>query len=182
MAYRRLVDEGERRRRRIRGGKAERSAASPGATSPEPVLAATATPEATEPVPRIAALPGPPRPGPQGTRPPSASPPAPPATDLAGIDRLAMDEALADAHTTPEDRDSERGLRGLIGSGSSQISVTAAMRARDAARPTEQDLADAEANLTIVRRGWTPRETLSDARQVGQTSGPHQPDRPAPAG
>ncbi|MDM4720379.1 hypothetical protein QTQ03_12630 [Micromonospora sp. WMMA1363] len=54
----------------------------------------------------------------------------------------------------------ERGLRGLVGSGSSQVSVTAAMRARDAARPTEQDLAEAESQVVLVRRNWTPREDL----------------------
>ncbi|MBM2623533.1 hypothetical protein JIG36_49385 [Actinoplanes sp. LDG1-06] len=56
--------------------------------------------------------------------------------------------------------EAERGLRGLVGSGSSQVSVGAALRARDAARPTDQDLADADANLTIVRRNWVPREDL----------------------
>jgi hypothetical protein len=56
--------------------------------------------------------------------------------------------------------ESERGLRGLVGPGSSQVSVHAAMRARDAARPTPEQLADAEANLAIVRRNWTPREDL----------------------
>ncbi|GIJ27606.1 hypothetical protein Vqi01_27680 [Micromonospora qiuiae] len=56
--------------------------------------------------------------------------------------------------------ESERGLRGLVGSGSSQVSVTAAMRARDAARPTEEDLAEAAARIVIVRRNWTPREEL----------------------
>jgi hypothetical protein len=56
-----------------------------------------------------------------------------------------------------EDRD-ERSLRGLIGGGSSQVNVRAAMRARDASRPSEADLADAEANLTIVHRGWVPRD------------------------
>ncbi|WP_369077232.1 hypothetical protein [Symbioplanes lichenis] len=54
----------------------------------------------------------------------------------------------------------ERGLRGLVGSGSSQVSVTAALRARDAARPTDEDIAAAEAGLTIVRRNWVPREDL----------------------
>ncbi len=54
----------------------------------------------------------------------------------------------------------ERGLRGLVGSGSSQVSVTAAMRARDASRPTDEDLAEAEAGLVLVRRNWTPREDL----------------------
>ncbi|WP_438872488.1 hypothetical protein [Paractinoplanes maris] len=59
-----------------------------------------------------------------------------------------------------DDRELERGLRGLVGSGSSQVSVGAALRARDAARPTAQDLADADRNLTIVRRNWVPREEL----------------------
>ncbi|WP_213453367.1 hypothetical protein [Rhizomonospora bruguierae] len=56
--------------------------------------------------------------------------------------------------------DTERGLRGLVGAGSSQVSVGAALRARDAARPTEAHLVDAEAHLHIVRRGWVPREEL----------------------
>jgi hypothetical protein len=52
----------------------------------------------------------------------------------------------------------ERGLRGLVGGGSSQVSPQAAMRARDAARPRPEDLARAEAHLQIVRRHWTPRD------------------------
>ncbi len=59
-----------------------------------------------------------------------------------------------------DDREAERGLRGLVGSGSSQVSVGAALRARDAARPTDAQVADAEQNLPIVRRNWTPREDL----------------------
>jgi len=53
---------------------------------------------------------------------------------------------------------SERNLRGLVGGGSSQVKPAAAMRARDAARPTEADLAAAEERLVIVRRNWTPRD------------------------
>jgi hypothetical protein len=60
--------------------------------------------------------------------------------------------------------DAERGLRGLVGSGSSQVSVGAALRARDAARPTDEQLAEAEANLPIVRRNWMPREDLPRTR------------------
>jgi hypothetical protein len=60
----------------------------------------------------------------------------------------------------PDDREVERGLRGLVGSGSSQVNVGAALRARDAARPTEAQLEEAEQTLTIVRRNWTPREEL----------------------
>ncbi|MFC3737116.1 hypothetical protein [Paractinoplanes deccanensis] len=59
-----------------------------------------------------------------------------------------------------DDREAERGLRGLVGSGSSQVSVGAALRARDAARPTDEQLAEADAHLTIVRRNWVPREDL----------------------
>ncbi|MBO0868808.1 MAG: hypothetical protein J2P15_09610, partial [Micromonosporaceae bacterium] len=55
-----------------------------------------------------------------------------------------------------DDREVERGLRGLVGGGSSQVGVTAALRARDATRPTEQDIAAAETELVIIRRGWTP--------------------------
>lgn len=60
----------------------------------------------------------------------------------------------------PDDRDTERGLRGLVGAGTSQITVGAAMRARDAARPTEEQLAHSDEDLVIVRRGWVPREQL----------------------
>lgn len=63
--------------------------------------------------------------------------------------------------STFDDREAERGLRGLVGSGSSQVSVTAALRARDAARPTEAELATAESDLVIIRRGWVPRDPLT---------------------
>ena len=58
----------------------------------------------------------------------------------------------------PNTLPAERGLRGLVGGGSSQVSPTAALRARDAARPRPEDLARAEADLAIVRRNWSPRE------------------------
>jgi hypothetical protein len=52
--------------------------------------------------------------------------------------------------------DLERGLRGIVGSGPSQVGVLGAMRARDAARPTAEDLAAAEQELVIVRRHYVP--------------------------
>src|SRR5262245_17282220 len=52
----------------------------------------------------------------------------------------------------------ERGLRGIVGGGSSQVTPGAALRARDAARPRPADLERAETELTIVRRNWTPRD------------------------
>ncbi|MET0419738.1 MAG: hypothetical protein ABW022_27290 [Actinoplanes sp.] len=92
-----------------------------------------ATPPAADPVEEVERVPRPPRA-------PARRPPAGPSGG--------------------DDRESERGLRGLVGSGSSQVSVGAAMRARDAARPSEAELAEAETTLTIVRRNWTPREEL----------------------
>ncbi|WP_405105288.1 hypothetical protein OG559_18060 [Micromonospora sp. NBC_01405] len=59
-----------------------------------------------------------------------------------------------------EERDGERGLRSLVGPGASQVGPLAALRARDAARPTEEDLAEAEARMVVVRRNWMPREDL----------------------
>ena len=50
----------------------------------------------------------------------------------------------------------ERGLRDLVGAGHSQIGVDGALRGRDVNRPTEQDLADAEREVVIVRRNWKP--------------------------
>jgi hypothetical protein len=46
----------------------------------------------------------------------------------------------------------------LIGAGPTQVGVTAAMRARDASRPTEDDLALAEKEVVIVRRHYVPAE------------------------
>ncbi len=60
------------------------------------------------------------------------------------------------------DPDPERGLRGLVGAGSTQLGVTAAMRVRDAARPTAEDLAAAERDLVIVRRHWQPPDRLRE--------------------
>jgi hypothetical protein len=94
-------------------------------------------------------------------------------TDQPDGDSVEADHPLGEQHSTeqvagaPEherrDHDdvvTERGLRGLVGGGSSQVSVTAALRARDAARPSEADIAAAESDLVIVRRGWVPREDL----------------------
>jgi hypothetical protein len=75
------------------------------------------------------------------------------------VDRgAAADGEPFDSHTPSPTEDHERGLRGLIGGGSSQVSVNAAMRARDASRPTDADIANAEQTLAIVHRGWVPRD------------------------
>jgi hypothetical protein len=50
----------------------------------------------------------------------------------------------------------ERGLRDLVGAGHSQLGVDGALRGRDVDRPTEEDLAEAEREVVIVRRHWQP--------------------------
>src|SRR5690349_1535365 len=117
--------------------------------------------------------------------PPRAKPHAPSPYDLAGLSgAFAMTANVADPEpeTEPvsqpaeqpvyaaphhplgnhdnEDMVTERGLRGLVGGGASQVSVAAALRARDAGRPSDADLTAAEEELVIVRRGWVPREEL----------------------
>ncbi len=52
----------------------------------------------------------------------------------------------------------ERGLRDLVGSGPSQLGVSGALRGRDVNRPTQQDIAEAERDLQIVRRNWQPSD------------------------
>lgn len=47
-------------------------------------------------------------------------------------------------------------LRDLVGAGPSQLGVSGALRGRDVNRPTEQDLAEAERDVVIVRRNWRP--------------------------
>jgi hypothetical protein len=83
---------------------------------------------------------------------------APTATtaEIAEPDAPVAAPAPAPARVVPEEREAERGLRGLVGSGSSQVGTSAALRARDAARPTDADLAEAEERLVIVRRNWVP--------------------------
>lgn len=58
----------------------------------------------------------------------------------------------------PSESGSERGLRDLVGAGRSQLGVSGALRARDVNRPTEDDLAEAERDVVIVRRNWKPPE------------------------
>jgi hypothetical protein len=144
------MGEFERRRRRVRPASSTAAPIpdEPPVESTMPVADPIAEPATepveepvAEPVEEVEPVPRPPR-SPMGRRPSPV--PGGPGPGAPGGD----------------ERESERGLRGLVGSGSSQVSVGAALRARDAARPTEADLADADANLTIVRRNWTPREEL----------------------
>jgi hypothetical protein len=141
------MGEPERRRRRLRAPSSSSAAVQPPAPA-DPVIdpAGTAAEMGAAETAAVetAAVEDPEIPEPASPR-PMRRPPRPPSAPGGGS--AGGDEV-------------ERGLRGLVGSGSSQVSVGAALRARDAARPTDEHLADAAENLTIVRRNWTPREDL----------------------
>jgi hypothetical protein len=79
---------------------------------------------------------------------------------------VAHSSAVLDPEPVDE-REVERGLRGLVGSGSSQVSTGAAMRARDAARATDEEVTAAQEQLVIIRRGWVPREDLPRGPRSG---------------
>jgi len=70
-------------------------------------------------------------------RPPRADPPA-----------RAKPKARGDS--------TDRGLRGLVGAGPSQLGVSGALRGRDVNRPSDDDLAEAERDVVLVRRNWKP--------------------------
>jgi len=91
-----------------------------------------------------------PLPGPHASPTPAAPRPAP-------APERPVESRPRKPRQAQSSRDSgERGLRDLVGAGRSQLGVSGALRGRDVNRPTEADLADAEANLVIVRRHWTP--------------------------
>ena len=122
--------------------------------------------------------------GPRRSRPPRPRPtarPTPQPRPRPGQQRKARPETAAESEAetaaagdAPESAprrksrsrrtDAERSLRGIVGAGSSQVGVVGAMRARDAARPTAEDLAAAERDLVIVRRHYVPPGTLPGAR------------------
>jgi hypothetical protein len=56
----------------------------------------------------------------------------------------------------PEGREYDRSIRQLVTSRPTQIPKDVAMRVRDAARPSADELREAEATVEIVRRYWTP--------------------------
>lgn len=136
----------QRRRRRIRPGDAGRPDL-PGRQA-EP---AGGPPDAADPQPERAA--GQPE---RTPRPPDRTAGAP--ERPVPVARPAEPPVRRSRERSSEDRETERGLRGLVGGGSSQVGVSAAMRARDAARPRPEDLAAAEEHLPIVLRGWVPRD------------------------
>ena len=74
-------------------------------------------------------------------------------------------EALRRSYRTPREDQSERSLRALVTTRSTQVSPTTAMRAREAAMPTAADLLAAEADLVVVRRHYVPPTALAAGRR-----------------
>lgn len=105
--------------------------------------------------------------------PEAAASPAPAASPerTASPERAAPREPAGRRARRGTDR-TERGLRGLVGAGPTQLGVTAAMRARDASRPTPADLAAAERDLVIVHRNYV----VPDDPGSGQTGSGTSPD------
>lgn len=54
----------------------------------------------------------------------------------------------------------ERSLRALVSTRTTQLPFDVAMRAREVAQPSAQDLAEAERDLVIVRRHYVPPAPL----------------------
>jgi hypothetical protein len=137
--------DGEQRRRRVRGGRsAPATPTVPPATDP-----ADAAPTSHSPARPTAPPPSPTRAGLLVERPSDTRRRRP---------DQGREREPYDSHLAVSIDDHERGLRGLIGGGSSQVTVQAAMRARDSARPSDADIARAEQTLAIVHRGWVPRD------------------------
>lgn len=80
----------------------------------------------------------------------------PAAPDAQGDTPPAATQGTRRGRRSADQGAAERGLRDLVGAGRSQLGVSGALRGRDVNRPTAEDLAEAEQNVTIVRRHWTP--------------------------
>lgn len=73
----------------------------------------------------------------------------------------------------------ERSLRALVSTRTTQLPFDVAMRAREVAAPTAQDLADAERDLVLVRRHYVPPAPLvSKKADVPGRTGRDRTDRP----
>jgi hypothetical protein len=69
---------------------------------------------------------------------------------MASVPNRPSPRQLRDAHDAGHNAGHNKdGLGGLVGAGPSKVGVDGAMRARDVARPSAQDLADAERDLVI---------------------------------
>lgn len=70
------------------------------------------------------------------------------------------------AGRTYRDDAAERSLRSLVTTRSTQVTPSAALRAREVALPSAEDLAQAEAETVIVRRHYVPPTVLAAGRRT----------------
>lgn len=145
----------ERRRRRLRNGSGRTAGTATGNDASTSNDASTGNDAGDDISDGDDASPGYPEPAGGTAATSSVHDPEPPPVPETPVRRRGPDPS-----PFADERDGERGLRGLIGSGASQLSVGAALRARDATRPTDADLAEAAERLVIIRRNWVPREDL----------------------
>ncbi len=90
---------------------------------------------------------------------PAAAPPAAaPSSPATPPSRSPAPAKPAVKPDKPRRRDSgtDRGMRDIVGAGRSQLGVSGALRGRDVNRPTDDDVAQAEQEVVIVRRNWKP--------------------------
>lgn len=92
--------------------------------------------------------------------------------DEHGADEFVAGHGVPAGGRRSDARRSDRGLRGLEASRSTQVSATAAMRAREYAAPTAEDLADAERDVQLVRRKYVPPTPLQASRRRGRRRDP----------
>jgi hypothetical protein len=72
---------------------------------------------------------------------------------FAGADKKAPGNGI---RSDQPNRDPERNWRDLAGSSPSQVGVDGALRAREVARPTDQDRLEAEREVVVIKRNWQP--------------------------
>lgn len=92
---------------------------------------------------------------------------ATPPTPVADVTRPAG----AGSRRRHADAAAEQGLRALVTSRPTQLSPTLAMRAREMASPTAEDLAAAAESVVLVRRNYLPAEPLTMPRRARRTPG-----------
>ena len=109
-----------------------------------------------------------------GHSPAQVSPGQGPPSSAVGRDRsgdrsaaggAAMGETPRRSGRPTREEASERSLRSLVTTRSTQVSPTAALRAREVGLPSVADLEAAEAELVIVRRHYVPPTTLAAGRR-----------------
>ncbi|MTD13482.1 hypothetical protein GIS00_05925 [Nakamurella sp. YIM 132087] len=110
-----------------------------------------------------------------------------PGQDKPGQDRPGADRRQTDRQTTDRpsgdrrsgDRrrrtDPDRALAELVSTRSTQVPVDLALRAREYALPTAEDMAEAEEQVQLVRRHYVPPTPFAGAR--GQSKQGRRPDR-----